>query len=119
MKDMIVSMNDTNFNLDDDIPIMEIGNLILELRILAKYLAMIEVLPFCKHGSNVPLHFQESQLKLRENDFKKPSVDFNTIIAEALRRGRLVITLPWIIEYCSMLDFVGAKLEYFQKFSRN
>ena len=115
MKDMIVSMNDTNFNLDDDIPIMEIGNLILELRILAKYLAMIEVLPFCKHGSNVPLHFQESQLKLRENDFKKPSVDFNTIIAEALRRGRLVITLPWIIEYCSMLDFVGAKLEYFQE----
>ena len=114
MKDMIVSMNDTNFNLDDDIPIMEIGNLILKLRILAKYLAMIEVLPFCKHGSNVPQHFRESQLKLRENDFKNPSVDFNIIISEAFKRGRLVITLPWIIEYCSMLDFVGAKLDYFQ-----
>ena len=114
MKDMIISMNDTNFDLDDDIPVVEISNLILKLRLLAKYLAMIEVLPFSKHGSNMPQHFQESQLKLQENNFKKPTVDFETIISEALKRCRLVITLPWIIEYCSMLDLISAKLDYFQ-----
>ena len=115
MKDMIVSMNDTNFDIDNDLPVMEIDNLILKLRILAKYLAMIEFLPFCKHGSNMPQQFQESQLKFQENDFKKPIVDFETIICDALKKGRLVITLPWIIEYCSMLDLISAKLDYFQE----
>ena len=109
----IKSMNGTDFDLSrDELPTADITNSVLRLRILGKFLAMIEVLPFSKFGPNVPQTFIQSQTELRKTE--KPMLDFKKILKEALKNRRLVITLPWVIEYCSMLDSIGAKLQYWQ-----
>ena len=45
----------------------------------------------------------------------KPSLDLKKIIRGALENQSLVITLPWIIEYCSMLDPISVKMRYIQE----
>ncbi len=56
-------------------------------------------------GSNViPIPSQEP-----------PSMDLTAILCDAVRSKRLVITLPWIVEYCSVLDQISLQSGYYQR----
>merc|ERR1719510_552982 len=37
------------------------------------------------------------------------------MIRRALENQKLIITLPWIIEYCSMIDVISMKMIYFEE----
>ena len=44
-----------------------------------------------------------------------PVLDLQTHLAEALVKGRLILTLPWIVEFCSILDDITLQTRYYQK----
>ena len=106
-------MDKSEFDLEDEIPVNEIGNLILKLKIMAKFLAMIEVLPY---SNNSQISWAYSQRNFNYK-FKSNNIDFDlrNFIDEALKKHRLVISLPWIIEYCSIMSSITSKLPYYQE----
>ena len=55
-------------------------------------------------------------VKLRSKE--NPSLDLKTLLRNAIENQRLIITLPWIIEYCSMLDSISVQMPYFEEFFR-
>ena len=87
---------------------------ILRLRILGKFLSFIESLPYYKILLTQTAHDTvKDVIESRSKD--KPSLDLKKIIRCALENQSLVITLPWIIEYCSMLDPISVKMRYIQE----
>ena len=79
---------------------------------MAKFLSFIESLPYYKI---VPTQtdFYKEMIKEKSND--KPSLDLKNMIRRAVENQKLIITLPWIIEYCSMLDLISMKMTYFEE----
>ena len=44
----------------------------------------------------------------------RPPVDLLDRVRTAYRHCRLVLTVPWVVEYLSMMDPIAAQLEHFQ-----
>ena len=88
---------------------------VVKLRILAKFLGYVESLPYKTQNttSRSDDRILESQIKDRKNFV--PFIDLFTVLEDSLRRHRLILTLPWIIEYCAVQDKVTMKLPYFEK----
>ena len=88
-------------------------SLICRLRILSKFLSFIECLPYykCLQAQTANDAMKEI-IKSRSRD--KPILDLEGIVRMAVKTHNLVITLPWIIEYCSMLDPISIKMNYVQ-----
>ncbi len=106
----ISSLNKTQFDLED-VPRNEICRVILSLRILAKFLAFIETLPYVKCSNNLTPEMVKSLHEAQINT--KPCLDLHQILHQACRDHRLIITLPWIVEFCSILDPVSIQLPYY------
>jgi hypothetical protein len=110
----ILTMNSVIFDLDElDIQRNDICGTILGLRILAKFLALIETLPYKCSPQGLTQKIISAQLEMRRK--VEPSLDLTSILKTALEKRRLVITLPWIIEYCSILDPISVHLTYYQE----
>ena len=88
---------------------------VVKLRILAKFLGYVESLPYKTHNTTSwsDDKILESQIKQRENFV--PFIDLFKVLEDSLKRHRLILTLPWIIEYCAVQDYVTMKLPYFEK----
>lgn len=124
----IVDMNDRVFPLDhqDNLPDIngdtsgpsnalknELGATILGLRVLAKFLAFVDMLPYQCRPESMTAEVAKDQLKLRRKYV--PSLDLVKMIKESYRQQRMVVTLPWVIEFCSMLDPVSVQLPFYQR----
>ena len=108
-------MDKAEFDLEDEIPVNEIGNLILKLKIMAKFLAMIEVLPYSKNSQISWALDELDELDGIDVENELKVLDLRNYIDEALKKHRLVISLPWIIEYCSIMSSIISKLPYYQE----
>ena len=79
---------------------------------MAKFLSFIESLPYYK---SVPTQTDFYKEMVKEKSSDKPSLDLKIMIRRALENQKLIITLPWIIEYCSMIDVISMKMIYFEE----
>ena len=86
---------------------------IVELRVLGKFLGFIETLPYQKWGQDSHSKLADELSELRST--QKPTVDILELLQSARHNHKLIMTLPWIVEYCSMLDPISVTLEYYQK----
>jgi codanin-1 len=95
-------------------------DLLLTLRVLAKFLGFLEALPYAteeplseelaevtghvSHPAPTPL---QAALSVRAGP---PVLDLGSHLAEATARGRLLLTLPWTVELLGQLDQVTLAL---------
>ncbi|XP_037719930.1 protein disks lost [Drosophila subpulchrella] len=79
--------------------------------ILAKFLGYVTVLPFSgttQHGNPAPPHLCPQQLQLRSHFHSE--FNLREILERSMRQGKLLITLPWLVQYLVMLDLVSLHL---------
>ncbi|XP_050742386.1 protein disks lost [Drosophila biarmipes] len=79
--------------------------------ILAKFLGYVTVLPFSgttQHGNPAPPHLCPQQLQLRSHFH--PDFNLCELLERSMRQGKLLITLPWLVQYLVMLDLVSLHL---------
>ncbi|EDV50228.1 protein disks lost [Drosophila erecta] len=79
--------------------------------ILAKFLGYVTVMPFSgttQHGNPTPPYLCPQQLQLRSHFH--PDFNLHEILERCMRQGKLLITLPWLVQYLAMLDLVSLHL---------
>ncbi|KAF7988183.1 hypothetical protein HCN44_007677 [Aphidius gifuensis] len=84
---------------------------ISNLRVLSKFLGFLISIPYKSEINN--LDIISTQISLRNNYI--PSLDLLSYINDAIKNGKLSLTIPWIVEYLAMLDVVSLRLSYYIK----
>nr|XP_057913563.1 codanin-1 isoform X2 [Doryrhamphus excisus] len=82
-------------------------SVLLLARLLAKFLGFISFLPY--QTSEKPCReIQEAAVALRSKSV--PVLDVCAVLRSSVRRKRTILTVPWLVEFLSMLDFTGPLL---------
>eukprot|EP00058_Branchiostoma_floridae_P011289 XP_002596777.1 hypothetical protein BRAFLDRAFT_73707 [Branchiostoma floridae] len=85
---------------------------LLNLRILGKFLGFIVFLPY-RSPQLLPESMMASALSVR-NKVCQP-IDIMKHLQDSLRQGRTILTLPWVVEYLSMMDPMAPKLDSYKE----
>ncbi|XP_030211913.1 codanin-1, partial [Gadus morhua] len=83
------------------------SSVLLLARLLAKFLGFLSFLPY-QSPERPPRELQEAALALRSKS--APVLDVCGLLRRCVGRGRAVLTLPWMVEFLSMMDFTGPLL---------
>ncbi|XP_034483567.1 protein disks lost [Drosophila innubila] len=76
-----------------------------ELLMLAKFLGYVYALPYNRSPATFAC---PQQLQLRRQF--QPPFEMRTHLERAMQQGKLLITLPWLVQYLTMLDLVTLQL---------
>ncbi|GAB1604544.1 Hypothetical predicted protein [Argonauta hians] len=104
-----------NVSEDGDVPKTvkkEFRSSILTLRLLAKFLGFITFLPY-QSANQLPDELHSTYVNIRNENV--PSCDIISHINEAYARGRLCLTIPWVVEFLSWVDKMSPLLDYYQE----
>lgn len=85
---------------------------IANLRILSKFLGLVVSLPFCYEGNKNSL-MDQKQLDLKNN--MNSTIDLFNILRKALIEKKLLITIPWMVQYLVMIDEISLKHRDYKK----
>ncbi|NXC79254.1 CDAN1 protein, partial [Cercotrichas coryphoeus] len=85
---------------------------LLSLRLLAKFLGFIVFLPY-RTAEQPTRDLQDSALVLRNQT--PPVLDILKLLRQSIRDQRSILTIPWIVEYLSLVDHVAPFLDYYRK----
>ncbi|KAJ8916530.1 hypothetical protein NQ315_000172 [Exocentrus adspersus] len=80
------------------------------LRVLAKFLGYVEALPY-KSTSSLSNKVVAFQINSRKQTC--PIFDVKNLLDTSIRQHHVILTLPWLTEYLSMLDYVTLRLPYY------
>ncbi|XP_036006686.1 codanin-1 isoform X1 [Fundulus heteroclitus] len=83
------------------------SSVLLLARLLAKFLGFISFLPY-QTSEKPPKEIQETSVALRSKSVQV--LDVCAVLSNSVRRRRTILTVPWLVEFLSMLDFVGPLL---------
>ncbi|XP_057716347.1 codanin-1 isoform X2 [Corythoichthys intestinalis] len=83
------------------------ASVILLARLLAKFLGFISFLPY-QMSEKPPKEIQEAAVALRSKSV--PVLDVCSVLKKCMSRRRAILTVPWLVEFLSMLDFTGPLL---------
>ncbi|KAK3592928.1 hypothetical protein CHS0354_011728 [Potamilus streckersoni] len=84
---------------------------LLTSRLLAKFLGFVTFLPY-QSTEKLPDNMESSYVAIRNQ--QKVPIDLVLCLRTSVTQGRVSITLPWIVEYLSMMDFMAPHLDYYQ-----
>ncbi|NXQ67600.1 CDAN1 protein, partial [Quiscalus mexicanus] len=85
---------------------------LLSLRLLAKFLGFLVFLPY-RTVEQPTRDLQDSALALRNQTL--PVLDILKLLRQSIRDQRSILTVPWIVEYLSLVDHVAPFLDYYRK----
>ncbi|KAL0969752.1 hypothetical protein UPYG_G00231810 [Umbra pygmaea] len=77
---------------------------LLLARLLAKFLGYISFLPY-QTSERPSREMQEAALAMRSKS--SPVLDVCVVLRSCVQRRRTVLTVPWLVEFLSMLDHTG------------
>ena len=83
---------------------------LITLRILGKFLGFLESFPFT---SDSELSSDQVSVSVGVRDSVAPPLDLTHLLTRAAEQGRLVVTIPWLVEFLSQLDQSAHKLSYY------
>uniref|UniRef100_A0A668AKA7 Codanin 1 n=1 Tax=Myripristis murdjan TaxID=586833 RepID=A0A668AKA7_9TELE len=83
------------------------ASVLLLARLLAKFLGFIAFMPY-QTSERPSREIQEAAVALRSKS--APVLDVCAVLSSCVRRRRTVLTVPWLVEFLSMLDFTGPLL---------
>lgn len=96
--------------------------LMASMLVLAKFLGFAIALPFVNPINNngnrgdmllMPVSIEKKQMLLRNS--MQPTFNTTKILEDSLMGGKLLITLPWMVQYLGMLDRVTLQLDNYEK----
>lgn len=82
-------------------------SVLLLARLLAKFLGFISFLPY-QTSERPSREIQEAAIALRSKSV--PVLDVCAVLSNSMKRRRTILTVPWLVEFLSMLDFIGPRL---------
>uniref|UniRef100_A0A8C6Q8M9 Codanin 1 n=1 Tax=Nothobranchius furzeri TaxID=105023 RepID=A0A8C6Q8M9_NOTFU len=85
------------------------SSVLLLARLLAKFLGFISFFPYQTSG-RPSRDIQETSVALRSKVTSLPVLDVCAVLNNSIRRKRTILTVPWLVEFLSMLDFIGPLL---------
>ncbi|KFZ56910.1 Codanin-1, partial [Podiceps cristatus] len=85
---------------------------LLSLRLLAKFLGFLVFLPY-RTVEQPTRDLQDSAVALRNQTL--PVLDVLKLLRQSIRDQRSVLTIPWIVEYLSLVDHIAPFLDYYRK----
>ncbi|NWR49126.1 CDAN1 protein, partial [Regulus satrapa] len=85
---------------------------LLSLRLLAKFLGFLVFLPY-RTAEQPTGDLQDSALALRNQTL--PVLDILKLLRQSIRDQRSILTIPWIVEYLSLVDHIAPFLDYYRK----
>ena len=83
---------------------------LITLRILAKFLGFIESFPYYESSELSSAHVSVS-VEVRSQTCM--ALDVARLVVEAMDSGRLVLTIPWVVEFLCQLDQAAHQLPYY------
>uniref|UniRef100_A0A182MP51 Codanin-1 C-terminal domain-containing protein n=1 Tax=Anopheles culicifacies TaxID=139723 RepID=A0A182MP51_9DIPT len=88
---------------------------IATMRVLAKFIGFIIARPFQYEGGRNTI-VENRQIELR--NLLLPPFDVQPVLLRSIAERKLVITVPWLVQYLSMLDLVTLRLRYYEELFR-
>ncbi|NWW36967.1 CDAN1 protein, partial [Panurus biarmicus] len=85
---------------------------LLGLRLLAKFLGFLVFLPY-RTAEQPAGDLQDSALALRNQTL--PVLDILKLLRQSIRDQRCILTIPWVVEYLSLVDHIAPFLDYYRK----
>ncbi|NXL96658.1 CDAN1 protein, partial [Tyrannus savana] len=85
---------------------------LLSLRLLAKFLGFLVFLPY-RTVEQPTRDLQDSALALRNQTL--PILDILKLLRQSVRDQRSILTIPWVVEYLSLVDHIAPFLDYYRK----
>ncbi|NXL58534.1 CDAN1 protein, partial [Chordeiles acutipennis] len=85
---------------------------LLSLRLLAKFLGFLVFLPY-RTVEQPTRDLQDSAVALRNQTL--PVLDILKLLRQSISNQRSVLTIPWIVEYLSLVDYIAPFLDYYRK----
>ncbi|NXI65319.1 CDAN1 protein, partial [Anseranas semipalmata] len=85
---------------------------LLSLRLLAKFLGFLVFLPY-RTVEQPTRDLQDSAVALRNQTL--PVLDVLKLLRRSIRDQRSILTVPWIVEFLSLVDHVAPFLDYYRK----
>ncbi|XP_055638744.1 protein disks lost isoform X3 [Toxorhynchites rutilus septentrionalis] len=82
------------------------------MRVLAKFIGFIISRPFNYDGCRNST-VDNRQIELRNRLL--PLLDVKSILLKAIAERKLIITVPWLVQYLAMLDGVTLRLDYYKE----
>uniref|UniRef100_A0A8D0G7Z1 Codanin-1 C-terminal domain-containing protein n=1 Tax=Sphenodon punctatus TaxID=8508 RepID=A0A8D0G7Z1_SPHPU len=83
---------------------------LMSLRLLAKFLGFLAFLPY-RTVEPPTRDLQESAVALRNQTL--PVLDVLKLLRHSIREQRTVLTIPWIVEFLSLVDHIAPFLDYY------
>ncbi|NXN95470.1 CDAN1 protein, partial [Rhinopomastus cyanomelas] len=85
---------------------------LLSLRLLAKFLGFLVFLPY-RTVEQPTRDLQDAAVALRNQTL--PLLDVLKLLRQSIRDQRSILTIPWIVEYLSLVDHIAPFLDYYRK----
>ncbi|NWI21305.1 CDAN1 protein, partial [Crypturellus soui] len=85
---------------------------LLSLRLLAKFLGFLVFLPY-RTMEQPTRDLLESAIALRNKT--QPVLDVLKLLRQSIRDRRAILTIPWIVEFLSLVDHIAPFLDYYRK----
>ncbi|XP_065538790.1 codanin-1 isoform X3 [Lathamus discolor] len=85
---------------------------LLSLRLLAKFLGFLVFLPY-RAVEQPTRDLQDSAVALRNQTL--PVLDVLKLLRQSIQDHRSILTIPWIVEYLSLVDHIAPFLDYYRK----
>lgn len=110
----IVGLEKTDVELDmeEQDEKVRFASILLTLRLLAKFLGFVTFLPY-RTTESLSSELQESAVSLRNQTL--PMLDVLQLLRRSIQDHRTVLTVPWAVEYLSLVDCVAPYLDYYRK----
>uniref|UniRef100_A0A8C5MWA8 Codanin-1 C-terminal domain-containing protein n=1 Tax=Leptobrachium leishanense TaxID=445787 RepID=A0A8C5MWA8_9ANUR len=99
-------------DVDDKDEKVHFASVLLTLRLLAKFLGFVTFLPY-RTTESLTNELQESAVALRNRTL--PILDVLALLRRSIQNRRTILTVPWAVEYLSLVDSVAPFLDYFRK----
>ncbi|KAM8920861.1 codanin-1 [Pelodytes ibericus] len=103
---------DGESDMDQQDEKVRFASILLSLRLLAKFLGFVTFLPY-RTTEILTRELQESAVALRSQTL--PMLDVLQLLQSSIRNHRTVLTVPWIVEYLSLVDHVAPFLVYYKQ----
>ncbi|XP_077178853.1 codanin-1 [Paroedura picta] len=85
---------------------------LMNLRLLAKFFGFLVFLPY--HTVEPPTgDLQASAVTLRNHTL--PVLDILKLLRQSVQKQRTVLTVPWVVEFLSLMDHIAPFLDYYAK----
>ncbi|XP_043554322.1 codanin-1 isoform X1 [Chiloscyllium plagiosum] len=87
------------------------ASVLMTTRLLAKFLGFLAFFPY-RTDERPAKDMQEAALSLRNKS--PPVLDVHRLLRKSIENQRIVFTVPWVVEFLSMVDHVAPFLDYYR-----